>query len=231
MRVSYRPRFPNGPPRDSRFLRVVGRMKAGMSIEGAEARMQALARGLEAEHPGTNAGWSIRLSPLADEIARHESSGAPPRLCGDLLPAVAGLRQCRQSRDRAWGRAREGIRDSTGARGAREPRQATVDRRKPVERDRHDGHRRLPHCVVGGRGRVNRAGRHSAHTRGGHQRTSRVVRRRTRAPGHRCRKRRSDLSRQPHTNCGRAQRRGCRFRKNGPAGCARDWWSPRLPPR
>ena len=70
MRASYRPRFPNGPPRDSRFLRVVGRMKPGMSIEGAEARMQALARGLEAEHPDTNAGWSIRLSPLADEIAR-----------------------------------------------------------------------------------------------------------------------------------------------------------------
>jgi putative ABC transport system permease protein len=70
MRVSYRPRFPNGPPRDSRFLRVVGRMKAGMSIEGAEARMQALARGLAAEHPDTNAGWSVRLSPLADEIAR-----------------------------------------------------------------------------------------------------------------------------------------------------------------
>ena len=39
MAVSYRPRFPNGPPRDARFLRVVGRMKPGMSIEGAEARM------------------------------------------------------------------------------------------------------------------------------------------------------------------------------------------------
>lgn len=71
MRVSYRgARFPNGPPRDARFLRVVGRMKAGMSIEGATARMQTLASGLEAEHPDTNAGWSIRLSPLADEMAR-----------------------------------------------------------------------------------------------------------------------------------------------------------------
>jgi putative ABC transport system permease protein len=71
MRVSYRgPRFPNGLPRDARFLRVVGRMKAGMSIEGAQARMQTLARGLESEHPDTNAGWSLRLFPLADEIAR-----------------------------------------------------------------------------------------------------------------------------------------------------------------
>ena len=65
------------------------------------------------------------------------------------------LRQRRQPRDRAWRRAREGIRDSTGARGPREPRQAAVDRGKPVERDRHDGHRRLAHGVVGGRGRVN----------------------------------------------------------------------------
>ncbi len=71
MRVSYRgARFPQGPPRDARFLRVVGRMKAGMSIEGAAARMQTLASGIEAEHPDTNAGWSIRLFPLADEIAR-----------------------------------------------------------------------------------------------------------------------------------------------------------------
>ncbi len=70
MPVSYRPRFPNGPPRDARFLRVVGRMKAGMSIDGAEARMQTLASGLAAEHPDTNKGWSVRLAPLADEVAR-----------------------------------------------------------------------------------------------------------------------------------------------------------------
>jgi putative ABC transport system permease protein len=71
MRVSYRgTRFPHGPPRDARFLRVVGRMKAGMSIEGAAARMQTLARGLASEHPDTNGGWSIRPVPLADEIAR-----------------------------------------------------------------------------------------------------------------------------------------------------------------
>lgn len=71
MRTSYRgARFPNGPPRDARFLRVVGRMKAGMSIEGASARMQTGASRLESEHPDTNAGWRVRLVPLADEIAR-----------------------------------------------------------------------------------------------------------------------------------------------------------------
>jgi len=71
MRVSYRgARFPQGPPRDARFLRVVGRMKAGMSIEGAAARMQVLANGLASEHPDTNADWTVRLFPLKDDIAR-----------------------------------------------------------------------------------------------------------------------------------------------------------------
>ena len=71
MRTSYRgERFPNGLPRDARFLRVVGRIRAGMTIEGAAARMQTLASGIESDHPATNAGWSVRLSPLADEIAR-----------------------------------------------------------------------------------------------------------------------------------------------------------------
>ena len=70
MRASYRPRFPNGPPRDARFLRVVGRMKPGMSIAGAEARMRTLASSLAAEHPDINTGWSVRLFPLSEDIAR-----------------------------------------------------------------------------------------------------------------------------------------------------------------
>jgi putative ABC transport system permease protein len=70
MRTSYRgERFPTGPPREARFLRVVGRMNPGMPVEAASARMQTLAGSIAAEHPVTNAGWSIRLSPLADEIA------------------------------------------------------------------------------------------------------------------------------------------------------------------
>ncbi len=71
MRVSYGgPRFSNGPPRDARFLRVVGRIKQGTPIDAAEARMQAVAAGLASDHPDTNAGWSIRLTPLAEDIAR-----------------------------------------------------------------------------------------------------------------------------------------------------------------
>ena len=129
MRVSYRPRFPNGPPRDSRFLRVVGRMKAGMSIDGAEARMQALARGLEAEHPDTNAGWSIRLSPLAEEMARTSRLELllvfAAMLCLLLLVSanVASLAIAR-----GVARAREfAIRLALGARGSRVRRQLIAE--------------------------------------------------------------------------------------------------------
>jgi putative ABC transport system permease protein len=129
MRSSYRPRFPNGPPRDSRFLRVVGRMKAGMSIEGAEARMQALARGLEAEHPDTNAGWSIRLFPLADEVARTSRLelvlvfGAMFCLLLLVCANVASLAIAR-----GVTRAREfAIRLALGARGSRVRRQLIAE--------------------------------------------------------------------------------------------------------
>ena len=129
MRVSYRPRFPNGPPRDSRFLRVVGRMKAGMSIEGAEARMQTLASGLESEHPDTNAGWSIRLSPLADEIARTsrlELLLVFAAMFCLLLLVCANVASLAIARGVA--RAREiAIRLALGARGSRVTRQLIAE--------------------------------------------------------------------------------------------------------
>lgn len=130
MRVSYRgARFPNGPPRDARFLRVVGRMKAGMSIAGAAARMQTLASGLESEHPDTNAGWSIRLVPLADEIARTSRLELllvfAAMLCLLLLVCtnVASLAIAR-----GVGRAREmAIRLALGAGGSRVTRQLIAE--------------------------------------------------------------------------------------------------------
>ena len=60
-------RFPHGPPRDYRFLRVVGRVRADLTIEAARARMAIVAERLAEEHPAVNAGWGTRLVPLADE--------------------------------------------------------------------------------------------------------------------------------------------------------------------
>ena len=71
MRESYNgPRFPDGPPREARFLRAVGRLKPGLTLEAAEDRMAVLAARLAADHPRTNAGWSVQLVPLRDELIR-----------------------------------------------------------------------------------------------------------------------------------------------------------------
>jgi predicted permease len=129
MPVSYRPRFPNGPPRDARFLRVVGRMKAGMSIEGAEARMQTLASGLASEYPDTNAGWTIQLSPLAAEIARTsrlEILLVFAAMFCLLLLVCANVASLAIARGVA--RAREiAIRLALGARGSRVTRQLIAE--------------------------------------------------------------------------------------------------------
>jgi putative ABC transport system permease protein len=130
MRVSYRGTgFPLGPPRDARFLRVVGRMKAGMSIERAEARMQTLSSGLEAEHPGTNAGWSIRLFPLVDEIVRTsrlELLLVFAAMFCLLLLVCANVASLAIARGLA--RAREmAIRQALGATGSRVTRQLIAE--------------------------------------------------------------------------------------------------------
>ncbi len=129
MPVSYRPRYPDGPPRDARFLRVVGRMKAGISIQGAEARMQTLAGGLESEHPVINAGWTVRLSPLADEIAstsRLELLLVFAAMVCLLLLLCANVASLAIARGLA--RAREvAIRQALGARGSRVTRQLIAE--------------------------------------------------------------------------------------------------------
>ena len=76
MREAYRgARFPDGPPRDFRFLRVVGRLRPGLSREAATERMQVLAARIAADHPRTNADWSIQLVPLREELARSSRTG------------------------------------------------------------------------------------------------------------------------------------------------------------
>lgn len=71
VREAYRgPRFPDGPPRDFRFLRVVGRLKPGLSREAAMDRMNVLAARIAADHPRTNTDWSTELVPLRDELVR-----------------------------------------------------------------------------------------------------------------------------------------------------------------
>ena len=87
MRESYKgPRFADGPPREARFLRAVGRLKPELSRQAASERMTALAARIAADHPRTNENWSVELVPLQDELIRSSRS--------ELLlvfGAVAGL--------------------------------------------------------------------------------------------------------------------------------------------
>jgi putative ABC transport system permease protein len=74
IREAYRgPRFPDGPPRDFRFLRVVGRVSS--SHQAASERMQLLAARLAADHPRTNSDWTVQLVPLRDELVRSSRTG------------------------------------------------------------------------------------------------------------------------------------------------------------
>jgi predicted permease len=118
MREAYRgARFPDGPPRDFRFLSVVGRLKPGLSREAATERLQVLAARIAADHPRTNADWSIELVPLRDELIRSSRTelllvfGAVSGLLLLVCTNVASLTIARSA-----GRAREiAIRFALGA--------------------------------------------------------------------------------------------------------------------
>lgn len=57
--------------RESRNLRVVGRLKPGVSIERGRQELAAITRSLEATHPETNAGRGVRLVPLREQVVRE----------------------------------------------------------------------------------------------------------------------------------------------------------------
>jgi putative ABC transport system permease protein len=78
------------PARENRgnhTLRVVGRLRPGVSIERARAEMHAIAAAMEQDFPGTNRGWGVHLEAI------HESmfdAGVRPSLFV-LLGAVGAF--------------------------------------------------------------------------------------------------------------------------------------------
>ena len=55
--------------RGSHYLNVVGRLKAGVSIQQASTEMQTIARRLELQYPGTNTHIGAVVVPLREQIA------------------------------------------------------------------------------------------------------------------------------------------------------------------
>ncbi|MGD9902236.1 MAG: ABC transporter permease [Vicinamibacterales bacterium] len=113
--------FPEGPPREARFLRAVGRLRPGVSREAASERLNVLAARSAADHPRTNTGWSVELVPLADELVRSSRTGLLlvfGAVFGLLLLVCANVASLAVARGTA--RAREvAIRLALGAGGAR----------------------------------------------------------------------------------------------------------------
>ena len=51
-----------------RYLRVVGRLREGVTPEAAQAEMDAIAAGLRAELPTFDTGWGINVVPLNEQV-------------------------------------------------------------------------------------------------------------------------------------------------------------------
>ncbi|MDT5272323.1 MAG: hypothetical protein QOH49_4509 [Acidobacteriota bacterium] len=54
--------------RRSDFLNIVGRLKEGATVEQARAELEGVAARLAQEHPGTNAGWTVKVEPLHERV-------------------------------------------------------------------------------------------------------------------------------------------------------------------
>jgi putative ABC transport system permease protein len=65
--------------RSLRIFRVVLRRRAGVTVAGAQAEAKAISASLAKEHPETNAGFQMQLTPLRE------------RLLGEVRPALLAL--------------------------------------------------------------------------------------------------------------------------------------------
>jgi predicted permease len=65
--------------REGSYLRVVGRLKPGVTLEGASRAMEAIAARLAAEYPASNTGASVQLVPLREQLV------------GNVRPVLWGL--------------------------------------------------------------------------------------------------------------------------------------------
>jgi putative ABC transport system permease protein len=61
-------RFPAGPPRDWRFLKILGRLKSGVTPEQARMQLDSLSAALAERYPKSNRGWRMTLTSFHDEV-------------------------------------------------------------------------------------------------------------------------------------------------------------------
>jgi putative ABC transport system permease protein len=71
--------FTRGMGRGDRWRDVIGRLKPWVSIDGARAELRTIAGQSAADHPATNAGWTVVIEPLTEVVV------------GDVRPALIAL--------------------------------------------------------------------------------------------------------------------------------------------
>jgi putative ABC transport system permease protein len=72
--------------RANRFMRVVGRLARGVTMEAAQSDLERVAAGLAREHPATNTGRSVTVGPLRDALVTEDL-----RLTSLLFLGVVGF--------------------------------------------------------------------------------------------------------------------------------------------
>ncbi|MBA2339771.1 MAG: ABC transporter permease, partial [Pyrinomonadaceae bacterium] len=71
--------------RGNHYLSCIARLKPGVTIEAAQAQLSIIAQRIEAEHPATNKGWSVRVISLREELIDEESRTVLVALLGAVL--------------------------------------------------------------------------------------------------------------------------------------------------
>ncbi|HSE98402.1 MAG TPA: ABC transporter permease, partial [Blastocatellia bacterium] len=65
--------------RGAHYMRVIARLKQGVTRERAISEMSGIAKRLEQDHPSTNTGWDVTIVPLTDQVL------------GETRPALVAL--------------------------------------------------------------------------------------------------------------------------------------------
>jgi predicted permease len=70
------------PDRGNRFVRVLGRLKPGISAEAARQELATISGRLQAQYPGSNTNWGITLLGLTDAVVGEDFHSAVRVLLG-----------------------------------------------------------------------------------------------------------------------------------------------------